>query len=129
MESHELMLAVGRVLRDAARKDGAPDEFGRSQLLSAYSVARHLAAEQAAHAELLTWLSAALVAELAGDGRAAMAEASRRIGAARTGPQVGAATAEALDALGEDETALRGRLRRVLAEMADREVDVLAAAL
>jgi uncharacterized lipoprotein YmbA len=115
MEPHELVLGVGRVLRMAA--DGEPvDGYRRSQLLSAYSVARHLAAEQAAAAELLAWLRAELADALGPD----------TLAGATTGPQLGAALTALL--AGPLDDGLRARLHRILAEMADREVAALAGA-
>jgi hypothetical protein len=123
---HELTLGVGRVLRMAA--DADPDSlnsgYGRSQLLSGYSVARHLAAEEAAATELLAWLRAELDATLQGDEPHVTA-ARDAVRAATSGPQVGAALVPLLAALGDDSR--RARIHRVLAEMADREVAALAA--
>jgi hypothetical protein len=122
MEPHELILAVGRVLRAAARPDATDHEFQRSQMLSAYSVARHLAAEQASAADLLDWLKGELEPALAEHP-----ETRARVAAARGGPEIGAALQDLLDALpraGEE----RARLHRILAELADREVAILAAA-
>jgi hypothetical protein len=130
MAPHELMIAVGRVLRAAAQPDAGDHEFQRSQLLSAYSVTRHLAAEQAASADLVAWLRAALTDALTGDEPSVTARAREAIAGARTGPEFGAAVGDLLDALGpgDADAALRRRLHRVLAEMADREVDALARA-
>ena len=130
MAAHELMTAVGRVLRAAAQPDAGDHEFQRSQLLSAYSVTRHLAAEQAASADLVAWLRAALADALAGDDRPTVAQARDVIAGAAGGPEFGAAVGDLLDALGpgDGDAALRRRLHRVLAEMADREVDALARA-
>jgi hypothetical protein len=122
MEPHELMLAVGRVLRAAARPDAAGHEFQRSQMLSAHSVCRHLAAEQAGAADLLAWVQGELDPELAGHP-----EARARVAAARGGAEIGGALQDVLDGLARDDP-LRARLHRILAELADREVAILAAA-
>ena len=129
MEPHELILGVGRVLR-AAADGGQDDEYRRSQLLSAYSVARHLAAEEAAATELLAWLSAALDEALAGDERPLVRTARDAVAAATDGRMVGVALTPLLAGLGtgREDAALRGRVHRVLAEMADREVAALAGA-
>jgi len=123
MEPHELMLAVGRVLRAAARRDAVDHEFQRSQMLSAYSVARHLAAEQAAAPDLLDWLKAQL-----DDALAEHHQTRARVAAARSGPEIGAALQDLLDTLPPGAGAERARLHRILAELADREVAALAAA-
>jgi hypothetical protein len=106
MEPHEVILGVGRVLRQAAAADAAPSGYQRSQLLSAASVARHLAAEQRAARGLLAELEQGLGEMLAEADSVALAEARAAIAAASAAPQVGAA----------------------LAELTDREVAALAAA-
>lgn len=67
LSTSEVIAALGRVLKDAAASERS-DEYGRSQLLSAYSVARHLAAEEAARERLDTWFRGELVARLGDDG-------------------------------------------------------------
>jgi hypothetical protein len=129
MAPHELILGVGRVLR-AAADGGQGDEYRRSQLLSAYSVARHLAAEEAASSALLLWLRTALAGALDGDDRPVVAAARDEVAVAASGAQVGDALTPLLASLGPDgaDAALREGVHRVLAEMADREVAALAAA-
>lgn len=121
MTNAEVVLSVGRVLREAARVEGAPDEYGRSQLLSGYSVARHLAAEEAAAPELHAWFREAVAAELDGEQAAAVRAASDP---ARLGDLVAEVLAELRGAPGLK--AVRARLRALLRELADREVAALA---
>lgn len=130
MEPHEVILGVGRVLRRAADADAAPSGYQRSQLLSAASVARHLAAEQRAAPGLLAQLEQGLGELPAGADSAALAEARAAIAAAPAAPQVGAALVHLLAALEAepDGRTLRPRVLRLLAELTDREVAALAAA-
>jgi len=129
MEPHDLLLGLGRVIRRAA---DAPvrDGYERSQLLSAYSVARHLAAEQVAAGEIFAWLCDELDAALAGDQRPAVVQARAAVAGASRGPQIGTALTRLFAALGDGErdAALRRRLHALLAELTDREVAALAAA-
>lgn len=125
LEAHELILAVGRLLRTAADDDGASDEYKRSQLLSGYSIARHLAAEEAASGELIAQFRAELLTALQAAGMP-VAATTARVASAHTGRELGEAVGELLDGL--DEGALRRRLHAVLRAMADREVAALASA-
>src|SRR5437879_12106590 len=45
MTTSEVVSAVGRAARDAARSGGEDSEFSRGQLMSAYSASRHLSVE------------------------------------------------------------------------------------
>jgi hypothetical protein len=126
LRSEELLVGIGRVLRIVADAPGALEEYERSQTLSAYSVTRLLAAEQAAAPELLAWTQAALADALAGDERPAGQTARGAIAAATTGPELGDAVGDLLAAL-ESGDATGTRVHRVLAEMIDREVAALAA--
>ena len=83
----QLLGAIGQTLRMAAEAS-VFDGYQRSQLLSAHSVARLLASEQAAAAGLLEWTRAALVAALDGDARAAAREAAAALADARDGVEV-----------------------------------------
>lgn len=117
MTNAEVVLAVGRVLREAASVDGTPDDYQRSQLLSAYSVARHLAAEEAEAASRLAWFR-----EEAAEALPDRADALR----ATTDPaRIGELVADALAerrASGEDAAPVHALLR----ELADLEVEALA---
>lgn len=123
MSASELILALGRVLRSAADGTGPTDDYRRGQLLSAYSIARHLSAEEAARAELVEWfrLQAASAVDSDPEDRA-------RILAARDGSEIGEALVGLLGRLGDAEAdqAVRRRLHLLFAEMADREVAALA---
>jgi hypothetical protein len=126
LRSEELLVGVGRVLRMVADAPGALEEYQRSQTLSAYSVTRLLAAEQAAAAELLAWTQAELASALEGDERSEARTGRQRIAAATTGPELGDAVGELLEALPAGDPS-GARIHRVLAEMIDREVAALAA--
>jgi hypothetical protein len=126
LRSEELLVGIGRVLRIVADAPGALEEYERSQTLSAYSVTRLLAAEQAAAPELLAWTQAALADALEGDERPAAQTARGAIAAATTGPGLGDAVGDLLAAL-ESGDATGTRVHCVLAEMIDREVAALAA--
>src|ERR1700761_4574903 len=64
LRSDELLVGVGRVLRQVAGTSNALEDYERSQALSAYSVTRLLAAEERAAAELLARTKEALHAAL-----------------------------------------------------------------
>jgi hypothetical protein len=124
LTSSQLLTGIGSTLRMAADARGALEGFERSQVLSAYSVTRLLASEQAAAEELLGWTRDALLAALAGDDRAPCARAREAIAAAPDGQAIGAALSELLPELPEDGT--RRDVRRILREMIDREIAALA---
>jgi hypothetical protein len=119
LRSDELLVGVGRMLRMAAASEGPLEDFQRSQLLSAYSVTRLLAAEQRAQAELLEATRADLLA--AAPEGAAGREA---IASAVDGPALGAATALLLEGLAVDDPA-RVEVHRALRTMVDAEVAAL----
>ena len=128
LRTDELLVGIGRVLRIVAKAPGALEEYERSQTLSAYSVTRLLAAEQAASAELLEFTRAALQEALDGEGsRPELRSARERIAGARTGVEIGDVLSELLGSLAPEDP-VRGPLHAVLAEMIDREVAALAAA-
>ena len=91
----ELLTGIGHTLRMAADANGALEGFERSQVLSAYSVTRLLASEQAAAEELLAWTRGALLDALDGDDRPASERARAAIAAAPDGQAVGAALVRA----------------------------------
>jgi hypothetical protein len=130
LSSEQLLVGIGRVLRMAADSNGSLEDYRRSQVLSAYSVTRLLAAEHAGAAELLAWGSEQLAAALAGDERPPVVEARERIGAAGNGVQLGDAVADLLAALPPDSgDRTRAAVQRVLRELTDREQSALAAPL
>jgi hypothetical protein len=126
LRSDELLVGIGRVLRLVAAAPAALEEYERSQTLSAYSVTRLLAAEQAAAAELLAATKGALLVATADDQRPAVRLAAERIGSATDGIAVGDAIAELLRELSADEP-MRRRIHAALATMIDSEVAALAA--
>jgi len=119
LRSDELLTGVGRMLRMAAKADGPLEDFQRSQLLSAYSVTRLLAAEQRAQARLLEATRADLLAAI-DDGSPARAA----IAAAADGPALGVAVAALLEDLDPDDPARDG-VHRALRTMVDAEVAAL----
>lgn len=125
LSTEQLLVGVGRVLRMNASAEGELEDYQRSQTLSAYSVTRLLAAEQAAAGELLGWAREELLMLLAGDQRPPVAAAREAIADAPGGVELGRALSELLRELGRADL-LRPRLHRLLAELADREVDALA---
>jgi hypothetical protein len=144
LRADELLTGVGRVLRMIADTTGPLEEYERSQTLSAYSVTRLLAAEEAAAHELFRDTRLALLEVLSGDdsesvgamteadasaiqeARTAIRQARTAIGQAETGVEVGEAVGDLLSALPRDAPA-RPRTHAVLAQMIDREVAALAA--
>jgi hypothetical protein len=125
LRSDELLVGVGRVLRLVAAAPGALEEYERSQTLSAYSVTRLLAAEQAAAAALLAETKDALAQAIGDDPRPEVQQPAERIAAAIEGIEVGDAVDALLQAIGRDDP-LRARVHRVLATMIDAEVAALA---
>lgn len=112
---------MSRLLREAARMRAAPDPHQSARLLAAYSIGKYLAVELEHGAELRDWFQAAVTDELAGS------RAGQAVREARDAAELGERIAEAMAGDGIDER-LRGRLRALLREMADREVAMLAAA-
>jgi hypothetical protein len=127
LRSDELLLGVGRVLRSVAAAEGPLEEYVRSQTLSAYSVTRLLAAEQAAAPALVAWTKAALAEAFYEDERPAVVACAQRIETVGDGVEIGAALSALLPSLDRSDP-VRGRVHGVLAEMIDREVAALAAA-
>jgi hypothetical protein len=122
----EVVNALGRAARDAARTDGVSSAYARGQLLSAYSSARHVTVEMDAYpAELRAFAAdvAAAVEPHAPDLAAGLGEEG---GAA----QVAALTCAALERLRTDgdDAAVR-RIQERLRRLADREVELLAEAI
>jgi hypothetical protein len=149
LRTDQLIAGIGATARTAAGATGAPDDYARGQLLSAYSVSRLLAAEVSGEAALLAWLRAELLDALATapDDPAATAAATR-IEDATDGNEIGGALVDLLADLrarstddrvrssgriatesanspGGDE--LRTRIHAILREMAERELAALAA--
>jgi hypothetical protein len=135
LSASEITLGVGQVLKQAASAEDPQDDYQRSQLLSAYSITRHLAAEQAAGDTLLVWFRQRLSAELRGASAAnppplANLEArAELIGACRDGAELGRQVSELLLALrqsGNEARSLIEAVHGLLRELCDREVAALA---
>ena len=125
LNSTDLLVGVGRVLRMTADADGRLEDYQRSQVLSALSVTRLLASEQRAAAELLATTKAELDHVLAADDRPVAASARASIGAAADGIAIGDALCEVLRDLPPDDPT-RQAMHRVLRRMVDAEVAALA---
>lgn len=135
LSAPEITIAVGRVLKQAASTEGSRDEYQRSQLLSAYSITRHLAAEQADGEALTDWFRERLVAELreaAAADPAPLEDLDARaaaIGGCRAGGEIGPHVRDLLVALRRSHTnpeRLLTSVHRLLREACDREVAALA---
>jgi hypothetical protein len=144
LRTDQLIAGIGATARTAAGATGAPDDYARGQLLSAYSVSRLLAAEVSGEAALLAWLRGELLDALAtAPDDAAAAAAATRIEDATDGNEIGGALVDLLadlrarvrsspDYLRESANApgaaeLRTRIHAILREMAGRELAALAA--
>lgn len=133
LRTETLIAGMGATMRAAAAAGGPVDDYGRGQLLSAYSVSRLLAAEVRAQAGLLEWLRGELLAALEPSSDPAAAPAAERIAAAADANAVGDALVDLFAELradrrgGEGDPELRERLHAVLREMAARELAALAA--
>jgi hypothetical protein len=128
LSSEQLLVGVGRVLRMAADADGGLEDYQRSQVLSAYSVTRLLAAEHAGAAALLTWARAALLAAIEPDDRPQLHAPRERIAQATDGVELGEAVSGLLTALPASDPT-RTAVHHVLRELTDREQAALAAQL
>jgi hypothetical protein len=123
LRTDQLIAGIGATARTAAGATGAPDDYARGQLLSAYSVSRLLAAEVSGEAALLAWLRSELLDAL-GDNPAAT-----KIEAAPDGIAIGGILVDLLAELREsgEDPELRTRIHAILREMAGRELAALAA--
>jgi hypothetical protein len=135
LSASEITLGVGQVLKQAASAEDPQDDYQRSQLLSAYSITRHLAAEQAAGDALLVWFRERLSAELREASAAnppPLADLEARaelIGACRDSTELGRQVSELLLALrqpGNEAPPLIEAVHRLLRDLCDREVAALA---
>jgi hypothetical protein len=123
MSTAEVVRAVGGVL-EAAADGGADDAYRRSQMLSALSVCRLLAAEEAARAELGAWLEDATAPVLAARGEEALVVAS----ADAAGERLSTLMDDLRSADDEESRRALRELRRILHELSDREIASLATA-
>jgi hypothetical protein len=137
MTTSEMVTAVGRAARTAARGDGPATEFSRGQLLSAFSASRHLTVELAKYPAELRPFGADVAQALReadqvgtrGQLEALAAELDRPSDAAGIGDLVSAA----LDLLREDQNPnarrIRAHVHSALRALSDREVELLADAI
>jgi hypothetical protein len=123
MSTAEVVRAVGAVL-EASAGGGSDDGYRRGQVLSAFSVCRHLAAEEQGRRDLMEWLEAASAPILVRRGEAQLSAARPE----EAGARLASLMAELREADDEgSRTALR-ELRHLLREICDREIAILAAA-
>ena len=123
MSTAEVVRAVGGALEGVA-EGSAEDGYQRSQVLSALSVCRLLAAEEEARAELCAWLEETTAPVLAERGEEALV-VSR---ADAAGERLSTLMADLRAADDEDSRQALRELRRVLHELCDREIAALATA-
>jgi hypothetical protein len=123
MSTAEVVRAVGGVL-EAAAAGGADDGYRRGQILSALSVCKLLAAEEAGRAELGEWVEEATGPIFDARGEEAVDAERGDVVAARLSTLM----AKLRAAGDEDSRAALRDLRRVLHELCDREIAALATA-
>lgn len=142
MAPSEVVLALARTLKEAANEQAPQDEYRRGQLLSASSMARHLAAEESFEPELRRWFHERALAllipacERAGSlGEHALERRLRStcgvLERAGDGRQSGDAVAELLADLHTGDPAwdeVRRAMHALLRELCDQEVTALAKA-
>jgi Spy/CpxP family protein refolding chaperone len=120
----QVILALGAVLKEVAGQR-ADDEYRRGQVLSAYSIARHLAAEETARPRLRAWFGAQLEGILGpGEGGGWAAADPTELG-----ERIGQRLAELRGAEDERSRRTAAELRRALRQLCDREVAALAEAV
>jgi hypothetical protein len=132
----EMVTAIGRTARAAARAEEPLSEFQRSQLMSAYSGSRHLTVELASFPAEVEAFCTALAETLEADPPvelpelAAVAAQLRETTDPRHAGEVVSALLNLLRARPSPATAaLRARVQGSLRDLCDREVDLLADAL
>lgn len=123
MSTAEVVRAVGAVL-EASAAGGSDDEYSRGQVLSAFSVCRHLAAEEEGRRGLAEWLEAASAEVLAARGEAPLSAAQSE----EAGARLASLMEELRAADDEDSRRALAALRVVLRELCDREIAILVAA-
>ncbi|MEZ5076815.1 MAG: hypothetical protein R2725_05170 [Solirubrobacterales bacterium] len=124
LSAPDVTRAVGAVLK-AAAEGGPDDEYRRGQLLSAYSMTRHLAAEEEAQPRLRSWFGAELEAILGPSEAAAWV---REAEPAELGERLCELLAELRAAADPGSLRTAAALRALLRELCDREVAALAEA-
>ena len=123
MSTAEVVRAVGAVL-EASAGGVADDGYRRGQTLSAFSVCRHLAAEEAGRRELAEWLEAASAPVLARRGVEPLSAARPE----EAGERLASLMEELRAADDEGSREALAELRAVMHELCDREIAILAAA-
>jgi hypothetical protein len=129
----EVIAAIGRTARDAARGDAPLSEFERAQLMSAYSGSRHLAVELESFGpeveRFCTRVATAIDASELAEARPAAA-ALRETADPRRAGEVVCGLLNLLRAHPSPAAVgLRADVRTSLRELCDREVDLLADAI
>jgi hypothetical protein len=127
----EVVTAIGRTARESARGTERSSDYARGQLMSAYSISRHLAVEIDVYAPELNAFAADVAAWAADFGPSdPIGAVAEQLRSARDASEIADALCLLLERLRADgsepaaqlRTRVRGRLRR----LADREVDLLA---
>jgi hypothetical protein len=137
MTTSEMVTAVGRAARDAARAGEAASEFSRGQLMSAFSASRHLSVELAQFPAEVQAFATAVSREV---DRADSVSHPRELSAiaeelkrATDSNRVGDLVCAALDLIRDDPApaarSLRTSLHGALRALSDREVELLADAI
>jgi hypothetical protein len=137
MTTSEVVAAIGRAAREAARGDGPASEFSRGQLMSAFSASRHLAVELARFPAELHSYADEIASLLRAPGNVrdpgTLVELAAELAGTTAAPRIGDLLAVALDTLrddcGADAAVLRTRLHAALRRLSDREVALLAEAI
>ncbi|HEY1510967.1 MAG TPA: hypothetical protein VGF93_18300 [Solirubrobacteraceae bacterium] len=137
MTTSEVVSAIGRAARHAARPGGEHSEFSRGQLMSAFSASRHLSVELSRFPVELEAFAASVAGELAQARRVSRPDDLAAIAAELTNacdaPRIGNLVAAALELVRDDPApaavSLRASLLRSLRGLSDREVELLAEAI
>ena len=127
----EVVAAIGRAAREAARGEESSNDYGRGQLMSAYSISRHLAVEIEAYGPELRAFAAEVGTWARDFGPSdPIAPVAGALESALDANQIADAVCQLLERLradGSERAAdLRTRVRARLRELADREVELLA---
>jgi hypothetical protein len=137
MTPSDIVSAVGRTAREAARSEAAASEFSRAQLMSAYSATRHLAVELAAFGAEIEWFAASVAAELRATrcvtSQPTLSGLASELEQSTDGQRAGELMSQVLDTLRDDASSesatLRTRLHTLLRRLSEREVRLLAEAI
>jgi hypothetical protein len=137
MSPSEMVTAVGRAAREAARSEAAASEFSTGQLMSAYSASRHLAVELAAFTAELHWFTEAVADELRAargvTSESTLSGLAAELALTTDAQRAGDLVSQVFDALRNDASAeavfVRARLRGLLRKLSEREVFLLAEAI